>query len=95
LTFSELFSAFKDNPAVALLVLCILGIAWLVKDARAREAAHSAEIREQYEARAKETHDANAAHLQTALQVAPLAAKLVSCVEILERLTTAYAAKRE
>lgn len=27
------------------------------------------------------------AHLQTAMQIAPLASKLVTCVEILERLT--------
>lgn len=34
-------------------------------------------------------------HLATAMQIAPLAAKLVTCVEILERVTNANLSRRD
>jgi hypothetical protein len=64
--FSSIFDAAEKNLALALIVLLLLAIAWLYRDARQREREH----------------------LATAMQIAPLAAKLTTCVEILERVTT-------
>jgi hypothetical protein len=73
--FGQLFDAFNKNATVALLVLTLVALAWLVRDARRRD-----------DANAEKLAASNAAHLQTAMQIAPLAAKLVTCVEMLERL---------
>jgi hypothetical protein len=75
--FKALFDGLATNLPIAMLALCLLAIAWLVRALIAS-----------YDAKAKALDDAHAAHLQTALQVAPLAAKLVTCVEVLERLST-------
>lgn len=90
--FSQLFTALRDNPYPAMLTVAILAIGWLVKS-----------LVNSYDARAKElkatndAHDlaidaAHAAHLATAMQVAPLASKLVDCVAAVERLSTARGA---
>jgi hypothetical protein len=73
--FSTLFQALATNPFPALLTLAVLAIGWLIRDGRRRDEEHE-----------KKLEAANAAHLQTALQVAPLASKLVDCVEAAERL---------
>ena len=75
--FSVLFGALASNPFPAFLTLALLAIGWLVRDGRQRDAEH-----------AKALEAAHAAHLQTALQVAPLASKLVDCVELVERMLT-------
>lgn len=73
--FGQLFKAFNENATAALLVVCLMALGWLVRDTRRRDELSAAKL-----------EAANAAHLQTAMQVAPLAAKLVTCVEVLERL---------
>lgn len=73
--FSPLFEALKSNPTAALLAISLIAIGWLVRDSRQRDSAHAAALQ-----------TAHAAHLATAMLVAPLASKLVDCVEILERL---------
>lgn len=75
MSFSELFDAFNRNATVALLVLSLTALAWLVRDSRRREEIWT----ERLEA-------AHAAHLQSVEQIAPLASKLVTCVEVLERI---------
>lgn len=74
--FSTIYTALNEHPTAALLVLTLVALVWVFKDARTRDIEH-----------AKATAELNAAHLQTALQVAPLASKLVTCVEVLERLS--------
>jgi hypothetical protein len=78
--FSALFNALSANPFPAMLAITLLALGWLVRDGRRRD-----------EENAKKLDAAHAAHLQTALQVAPLASKMVDCVEILERLTSRIA----
>lgn len=85
--FDEVFKALQANLAIGLLTLAILAVAWLVLDGRRREREHMEQIAKMYEAQAKALADANAAHLQTAMQVTPLASKLVTCVELLERMS--------
>lgn len=87
--FDSLYKAFAEHPAVAMLVLTLLALAWLGKRVFTREAEFAAEKDAITGARIREIQEANAAHLQTALQVAPLASKLVTCVEVLERLSNA------
>jgi len=74
--FSALFQALAQNPFPAFLTLALLAIGWLVRDSRQRDADHATKL-----------EAAHQAHLQTAMQVAPLAQKLVTCVEVLERLS--------
>lgn len=76
-TFSTLFAALRDNPYPAMLAISILAIGWLVKALVAS-----------FETRNKEQREANDKHLETAMQVAPLAREMVKTVEVLERLTT-------
>jgi hypothetical protein len=74
--FEALVKAIQDRPTAALLALAVVALAWLFRDSRERDSKHAAELAA-----------SNQAHLQTAMQVAPLAAKLVTCVEVLERLS--------
>lgn len=74
--FGTIYAALNEHPTAALLVLALIALVWVFKDARARESTAADELKA-----------ANAAHLATAMQVAPLAAKLVTCVEVLERLS--------
>lgn len=85
--FSPIFNALQSNATEALLALSLLALAWVYRDQRKRDSEHAAQVTTLYEAHAKAMQEANAAHLQTALQVAPLASKLVTCVEILERMS--------
>jgi hypothetical protein len=73
--FSALFDALKSNPWPAFLTISLVALGWLFRDARRRD-----------DENAKALEAAHAAHLQTAMQVAPLAASLVKCVEVVERL---------
>lgn len=75
--FTAIFGAVRESPTGALLVMALMALAWIVRDGRQRDDAHAAQIRAQHEA-----------HLQTAMQVAPLASKLVDCVSLLERMVT-------
>lgn len=80
--FQTIFEALNAHPTAALLVLALLALGYQWKDSRRRDDQILALIEKHAEAmRAEHT-----AHLQTAMQVAPLAQKLVTCVEILERL---------
>jgi hypothetical protein len=74
--FAAISTGFQNHAAATLLTLSLLALAWIYKDQRAREREHAEEVRELYKA-----------HLETAMQVAPLASKLVTCVEVLERLS--------
>jgi hypothetical protein len=85
--FSALFQALATNPFPAFLTLALLAIAWLVRDSRARDAEHAKALQAANDDRAEKLEAAHAAHLETAMQVAPLASKLVTCVEVLERLS--------
>jgi hypothetical protein len=85
--FSALFNAVQSHATSALLVMALLALAWIYKDQRARDREYAEEIRELYKAHTEAMQSANAKHLETALQVAPLATKLVTCVEVLERLS--------
>lgn len=81
-----LSAALQQSILATGLALSILALAWLVRRAFTREAEFGA----QKDALQKEMRDqlqaANAAHLQTALQIAPLALKLTECVGLLERM---------
>jgi uncharacterized protein (TIGR03382 family) len=74
--FESLVKAIQERPTAALLALAVVALAWLFRDSRQRDEKHAADLAA-----------AHQAHLQTALQVAPLAAKMVTCVEVLERLS--------
>lgn len=75
-SFTPLFEAIERNATAALLVLSLLALAWLFRDMRQRDEKHAAAIQAAHEA-----------HLATAMQVIPLATKLATCVEVLERVT--------
>lgn len=75
-SFTPLFQAIERNATAALLVLALLAIAYLAKA-----------LIGSYETREKLIQDAHAKHLETAMQVAPLAREMVKTVEVLERLT--------
>lgn len=75
--FSQLYAAFKENPAVALLVVALIAIVWLAKA-----------LLTSFTARLEDIRKANAEHLATAMMVAPLASKLVDCVELVERVAS-------
>jgi len=84
-----LTSALASNPLAALLAVVLLALGWLAREYVQRGKDHAAEKDAIHAARIRDMQEQNAAHLATALQVGPLAAKLVSCVEILERITSA------
>lgn len=84
--FSTLVSSIAANPAPALLALVLLALAWIYKEKSAADKAHAEEIAKLYAAHLKAVQDMNAAHLATALQVAPLASKLAECVALFERV---------
>lgn len=71
-----------------MLAIALVAIAWLFRDSRKREAEHAAELAAVNEARLRDLQAANAAHLATAIQVAPLAAKLADCVVLMDRMLT-------
>jgi hypothetical protein len=87
--FDEVFKALSANLAIGLLTIAILAIAWLIRDGRTRDKEHNDQVAALYQAQAQALAAANAAHLQTAMQVTPLASKLVTCIEVLERLSDA------
>lgn len=62
-----------------MLAIALIAVGWLTKALIAS-----------YEAKATALQAAHDAHLQTAMQVAPLAQKLVTCVEVLERLSARH-----
>lgn len=85
--FIALFQALKDSASVAMLAITLIALAWFVRDARRRDEEHAKQLQALNDAQraALEAHFKD--HLETALQVAPLASKLVTCVEVLERLS--------
>lgn len=91
MSFSELFAGFKENPLIALVVLGLIAIGWLIRDAFSTRSSHADKVEALYRAHVDAMQRANDAHLQTAMQVAPLASKLVDCVAILDRLATVAA----
>ena len=82
--FSTIFDALNAHPTAALLVLALVALAGMWRDARRRDDQQIELMAKHAEAMRAE----HAAHLHTAMQVAPLAQKLVTCIEILERLTS-------
>lgn len=73
--FNAVYTAVKESPAPALLVLALMALVWVCKEyVRAIQEA------------AKQEREQHAAHLATAMQVAPLAAKLADCVTLFERV---------
>lgn len=91
--FESIYKAIDGHPTAALLALALLALGWLLRDSRKRDSEHAAELAALNKQHLEAMQAANAAHLQTALQVAPLAAKLVTCVEVLERLSNAALAR--
>lgn len=83
-SFQPIFTALNAHPTAALLVLSLIAIGYLWRDSRKRDE----QVLALMEKHAESLRAEHAAHLQTALQVAPLAQKLVTCIEILERLTS-------
>lgn len=84
--FSTLVSSIATNPAPALLALAVLALAWIYREKQRREEAAESRVSALYELHIKAVQDMNAAHLNTALQVAPIAAKLAECVSLFERV---------
>jgi hypothetical protein len=84
--FSTLVSSIAANPASALLALALLALSWLYKEKANEAKEHAKEIAALYATHLKAVQDMNAAHLATALQVAPLASKLAECVALFERV---------
>ena len=80
--FKTIYDALNTHPTAALLVLALIAIGYMWRDRLRSEDARAA----LYEKHAETIRAEHTAHLQTAMQVAPLAQKLVTCVEILERL---------
>lgn len=74
--FSALFDGLSKNLPIAMLTIALVVIGWLAKA-----------LISSYDEKGKALQAAHDAHLQTAMQVAPLAQKLVTCVEVLERLS--------
>lgn len=85
--FGEVYRGVEQHPTAAILVLTVIAFGWFVRDARAREQRAAEKIAALYERHAETMSAEHSAHLQTAMQIAPLAQKLVTCVEILERLS--------
>lgn len=83
-----LTTALASAPLAAVLAVVLIAFAWLAREYVQRGKEHAAEKDAIHAARIKDMQESNAAHLATALQVAPLAQKLVACVEILERITS-------
>jgi DNA-binding GntR family transcriptional regulator len=89
--FTGLFQAFKDNATAALLVVTLIAFGWVVRDMRRREDEHLKSLEALHAAHEEKAKKASDEHLATALQVAPLASKLIDCVGTLERLSAARA----
>lgn len=90
-SFAALFASVQQNAAGTLLVLALMALGYIYRDQRQREELREKERADLNAAHLKAMESAFAAHLQTALQVAPLASKLVTCVELLERMSAARA----
>lgn len=73
--FAALYAALKENPTPALLGLALLALGWVCR-----------EYVKAIQDSAKQEREQHAAHLATAMQVAPLAAKLADCVTLFERV---------
>jgi hypothetical protein len=87
--FAALFAAVKENPAAALLVLALLALGWLAREYLKAKDAHATDLRALNDAHIAAIQKANSDHLATAMQIAPLAAKLADCVALSERLALA------
>lgn len=85
----SIYNKLVEHPTAALLAIALVALGWLAKFHFEREKESRERESALRDAHAKAMAEQFASHLQTTQLVIPVATKLVTCVEILDRLSAA------